>query len=122
MNAGQLDTRVTIEQKQTTLDPTYGTELITWIPLVAQAGSPTVGERFAAKFWDVLQAGSESVRQNVALSSGRAVVRIRYRSDVNSSMRVVRHMDSDVVYQIISEPAMIGRKQWLEFTVERYSS
>lgn len=120
--AGRYDTPATFERKETTVDPVYGTELITWVPLVAQAGSPTVAERFDVYALDVLQGRSEAVKMNVALSSGRVTIRMRYRSDITSAMRVTLHRDTDVVYQIITEPAMIGRKEELEMQLEKYSS
>ena len=49
-------------------------------------------------------------------------VRLRYRSDIDSTMRVTVHGDSDVVYQIVGGPAMIGRKELTELVLERYSS
>ncbi|MCR4297502.1 MAG: head-tail adaptor protein [Gallionella sp.] len=123
MRAGAMDRQVTVEKKQVTVDPTYGTELVSWIPLVAQAGSPTVAARFWARFRDVLQGRGETVKMDVALSSGRAVVGMRYRSDITSAMRVRLHGDGDdVIYQIITDPVMIGRKEETEFIVERYSS
>ena len=50
-------------------------------------------------------------------------MRIRYRSDVTSDMRVTVHSDAgDVVHQIVGGPAEIGRREWTEFVIEKYSS
>ena len=105
-----------------TKDTTYGTELVNWIPLVAQAGSPVVAERFWAEVMDLSPSRSESVRQGLAVARNQTRVRLRYRSDIDSTMRVTVHGDSDVVYQIVGGPAMIGRKELTELVLERYSS
>jgi head-tail adaptor len=122
MRTGQLDRRVTIEKKVVTQDATYGTETITWTPLVVLPGSPTVAAPFWANVVDVQPSRSESVKQGLALARNQTRVTLRYRSDVDSSMRITVHGDSDVVYQIVGGPAMIGRKEWLEMVCEKYSS
>lgn len=122
MRAGQLDKRITIEQKSVTQDATYGTEVITWVPLAWQDGSPSVAQQFWAQVSDVLPSRSEAVKQGLAMAANQTRIRIRYRSDVDSSMRITVHGESDVVYQIVGGPAMIGRKEWLEMVCERYSS
>jgi head-tail adaptor len=50
-------------------------------------------------------------------------LRMRWRDDINSSMRVTVHGDSDTVYQIVGGPADIdGRKSMIEMVLEKYSS
>lgn len=120
--AGRYDTQATFERKATAVDPTYGTELVGWEPLVAQPGSPPIAERFWVRALDVLQGRSEAMKMNVPLSSGRVTIRMRYRPDITSAMRVTLHRDTDQVYQIIAEPAMIGRKQELELQLEKFTS
>lgn len=121
--AGELDREITIERKQITSDATYGTELISWVPLVAQPGSPVVAQRFSAQVQDVLPSRSESVKQGLTLARNQTRLRMRYRTDIDSSMRVTVHGETDVLYQIVGGPAMIGgRKQLLELVLERYSS
>lgn len=123
MNPGKTRRRITIEQKQITQDASYGTELVTWIPLVAQAGSPTVAEKFDAEIQDVLPSRSEAVAQGLALARNQTRLRMRWRSDVTSDMRVIVHGDSDVYYQIIAGPAEVGgRKEQIEMMLERFSS
>lgn len=122
MRAGQLDRQITIERKQATVDPTYGTELITWVPLVAQAGSPTVAQRFWAQVQDVLPSRSEVVTQGLAVARNQSRLRMRYRGDVTSDMRVTVHGATDVVMQIVGGPSVLGRNEWLEMVLERYSS
>jgi head-tail adaptor len=51
---------------------------------------------------------------------------MRYRDDIDSSMRITVHGDdADTVYQIIGGPAQVtaeGRKTMIEVFCERYSS
>jgi head-tail adaptor len=118
-----MDRQITIERKQITLDPVYGTELVTWIPLVAEAGSPTVAARFWAEVQDALPSRSESVTQGLQVARNQTRIRFRWRDDVDSSMRVTVHGDSDVVYSIVGGPAEIdGRKGMLEIVCEKISS
>ena len=122
MRAGQLDRRITIERKVVTQDATYGSEIITWTPLVVLPGSPTVAASLWANVVDVQPSRSEAVKQGLSVATNQTRVTIRYRSDVDSSMRITVHGDTDVVYQIVGGPAMLGRKEWLEMMFERYSS
>jgi head-tail adaptor len=123
MRAGELDREITIERKQATQDPTYGTEIVTWVPLVAQVGSPVIAQRFNAQVQDALPSRSESVRMGLDLARNQTRLRMRYRTDIDSSMRVTVHGETDIVYQIVGGPAMIdGRQQFLELMLERYSS
>lgn len=118
-----LDRQITIKQKSVTQNSTFGTQIVSWVPLSYLPGSPAVAERYWAELQDVRPSRSESVRQglNVARNQTRCV--IRWRSDVDSSMRVTVHGDSDVDYQIVGGPAEIGgRKGYIEMVIERVSS
>jgi head-tail adaptor len=118
-----MDRLITIEQKSVTLDATYGTEIVSWVPLMAEAGSPPVAVKFKAEIQDAMPSRSESVQQGLPMARNQTRCRIRWRDDVNSSMRVTLHGDSDVVYQIVGGPADIeGRKQRIEMVLEKYSS
>ena len=122
MNAGKLDREITIEKKQVTQDPTYGTELITWVPLVAQAGSPVIAERFRAEVQDVPPGRSEAVALGLPTARNLTRIRLRWRDDITSAMRVTVHGNSDVVYQIIGGPAEVGgRQELIELICERYT-
>lgn len=114
MQAGKLDRRITVEQKAVTQDPTYGTELISWTP---------VAVRVPAEIRDALPGRSEDVVFGVGVANSRTICRLRWRGDIDSSMRVTVHGDTDVVYQIVGGPSEIGgRKDGLELVLERYSS
>lgn len=106
-----------------TQDPDYGTEIVAWVPLVEQAGSPTIAERFWAEVQDALPSRAESVTQGLAVARNQTRIRLRYRNDIDSSMRVTVHRDTDVVMQIVGGPAMVGgRKVLTEIVCERFSS
>ncbi|MGP1675926.1 MAG: head-tail adaptor protein [Burkholderiales bacterium] len=115
---------MTIEQKSVTVDSTYGTELVTWIPLVRDGvGSPIIAVRFWAEVQDALPSRDERLTQGAVIASKRTRIRMRWRDDIDSSMRVTIHGDSDEVYQIISPAAEIeGRKNMIEFMCEWVSS
>jgi len=107
-----LDTRVRIESKSVSQDPTYGTDVVTWIPLA------TVW----AEVMDVLPSRqqAEQTRQQLQVATQRSRIRMRYRTDVDSTMRCII---GGLMHHIVSGPAEIGsRHQLIEVVVERYSS
>ena len=112
MNAGQLNTRCRIDAKSITQDPVYGTELVTWVVLV------TVW----CNIQDELPSKSEALKQGLAVATNRTRVRMRYRTDIDSSMRLVINRPPETVYQIVGGPAILGNKDGIELVVEKYSS
>lgn len=121
--AGVLNRQITISRKQVTQDATYGSEVVTWVPLVAEAGSPTVAVKFWAEVMDMMPSRAEAVTQGLTVARNQTRIRLRWRGDIDSSMRVTVHGDSDVVHQIVGGPAEIqGRKNMLEIVCERISS
>lgn len=107
-----MDTRVRIESKSITQDPTYGTDVVTWVPLA------TVW----AEVLDVLPSRqqAEQTRQQLQVSTQRSRIRMRYRTDLDSTMRCVI---GGLMHHIVSGPAKIGdRHSMIEVVVERYSS
>lgn len=112
MTPGQLDRRITIQQKTVTQDPDYGTEVTSWT---------TFASRIAAQVQDVLPSKSESVQQGIRVATRPARVRIRYRTGITSDMRVVVHGTTDRTMQIVGGPAEIGRREWTELVCEEYS-
>lgn len=95
-----------------------------WEPLVALPGSPAVAEKWWAEVQDVLPSRSEAVRQGLAQARNQVRLRMRWREDITSAMRVTVHGESsDTVYAIVGGPAEIGgRKVALELVLERYST
>jgi SPP1 family predicted phage head-tail adaptor len=118
MRSGDFDCQITIERRVSTPDAKYGTPVVTWTNLIT-----TGNGRMWAQVEDEQPSRSEAIRSGLAMATNRAVVRIRYRNDIDSSMRVTVHRDTAVLYQIVGGPAQIGgRKQMLEFVIERYST
>lgn len=122
MKASDLDHQVTVEYKTAIQDPDYGTDDITWAPLTT-TGSPPVAERYWAGVVDIPPSRSESVKMGLEIARNQTRIRMRYRNDIDSSMRITVHGDTDVVYQIVAGPAQVqGRKQLIEMVCEKYSS
>lgn len=119
MHAGQLDRRITIQKPGTVDDPEYGPQPGGWVDVYA---------RIPARVFDLLPSNSESVQGGLRMSDRPAQVRTRYLKRITSDMRVIVHAkdsaagEQDVVYQMSSNPAEIGRREWLEFTIRAYSS
>ena len=113
MLIGALDRQVTIEHKVSTPDPDYGTEVITWTKLA------TVW----ANVQDALPSTAESVVQGLAVSKRQTRIRMRYRTDIDSSMRVIVHGPVDRLMQIVGGPAEIGQRlEGIEIMCEQFSS
>ena len=112
MEIGTLNRRALIERKSITQDATYGTEVVTW----------TTVATVWCEVQDVLPSKSEAVKNGLVVGTNQSRVRMRYRTDVTSAMRLTITRDSAVVYQIVSGPAVLGNKEGLELVVERYTS
>lgn len=112
MQAGQLNQRIRIESKQVAIDPDYGTQVITW------AAFATV----SAEVREVLPGKAESQANGLRILNRPARVRVRYQAGITSDMRIVLLDRSDRVLQIVSGPAELGRKQWMEMLCEEYST
>lgn len=107
-----MDSRVRIERKSVTQDSTYGTDVISWVPLA------TVW----AEVQDVLPSRqqAEQTRQQLQVATQRSRIRMRYRTDLDSSMRCII---GGLMHHIVSGPAEVGDRHSLsEVIVERYSS
>ena len=109
MKAGKLNRRVLIQYKATTQDASYGTEVVTWTTLA------TVW----AEVQDVLPSRSESRPQGIEIGRNVSRVRTRYRTDIDSTMRLT--IDGDI-YQIIGGPVIMGNREGLEMMAEKYST
>ena len=112
MNLGPLDRRCRIEYPDATQDAIYGAATPVWV-LLAVAW---------CNVQDVLPSRSESVKQGLALAAQQVRVRMRYRTDVTSAMRLIILRPEPQYYQIIAGPAELGNKDGIEIMAERYSS
>ena len=113
MRAGRLDRRITIEAKTSTVDPDYGTETVAWA---------TFASRISAQVQDVLPSKSESAADGLVIASRPARIRIRYRKNITSDMRIIVHGDADRFMQIVAGPAEIGRREGIELMAAEYST
>ena len=104
-------TRAEVQYKVTSQDPDYGTEVVTWTFL-----------KFVwCEIRDVLPSRHEDVMINDSLTvaSRRTRIRMRYRTDIDTSMRLItKRGDVERIYQLISGPAEIGNRQFIEFIAE----
>ncbi len=122
MRAGGLSRQITIERKSVMQDPDFGTEIITWVPLDPAPGSPVVGIRYHANVMDVLPTKSEAFAQGLVIGRSQTRIRMRWRGDIDSAMRIVVHEDSDRLLQIVGGPAMLGRKEGIELLCEAFTT
>lgn len=105
---GDLDTLVRFERPVPAPGP-RGAGKSTW---------ELVGTPEWANIQDKLPSRGETLAEGMTMDSRPARLRIRYRTGLDASMRVVA---GDRVMSIISRPATVGRRQWTEFMVEDYS-
>jgi head-tail adaptor len=111
--AGAFTRTISIDYPVVETDATYGPGTSRWERLTT----------CQAELQDVLPSRSESVKTGLEMARNLTRLRMRWRGDVDSTMRVVVHGDADLVYQIVSGPAEIhGRKHRMELVIERYSS
>ena len=113
MKAGQLDRRITIEVKTTTVDSEYGTETVAWTTFAA---------RISAQVQDVLPSKSESAADGLVIATRPARIRIRYVKNITSDMRLILHGATDRTMQIIAGPAELGRREGIELMAVEYST
>lgn len=117
MQAGDLDTRVTLQRPVTVVDPDYGAQ---------PAGWETYAARVPAQVRDNLPSKTEGLQGGMVQATLPARVRMRYArsmtKDITPDMRVIVHGDSDDFYQITSPVSVIGRREWIEFTIEAYTT
>lgn len=124
MRAGKLNREITIEKWTGETEAVYGTQVFGWEPLVALPGSPVVAERFAAEIEDVQPSRDEAlIRNELAFARRLTRVRLRWRDDINATMRVTIHGDTDRVLQIVGGPSEVGgRKAMIELMCEEVTS
>jgi head-tail adaptor len=123
MRAGALNRMIVIEYPSEATESGYGTKMVAWLPLDVKSGSPTEEQPISAEVQDALPSRSESVRQGLAVARNQTRIRMRWRNDLTSKMRIKVLGDTNVYYQIVGGPAEIGsRKDGIEIVCEKYSS
>lgn len=78
---------------------------------------------------DALPSRSERLAEGINVTARPARVRMRFRDGVTTAMRFVllrwngsEWVSADRIMQIVSGPAVLGRREGIEFMVEDYSA
>ena len=102
MRAGQLNTRVVVQQQSTTPDA---------------LGQPTLSWSTFATLWaDVRHtSGVEAIKSDAIASVVRASIRVRYRGDLTAAMRVVH---GSTTYNIVAVLPDVGGKEYVDLVCE----
>lgn len=109
MKKGPLNRRIAIERRTQSKDPIYGTTQEAWEPYV----------KVWAQVQDVLPSRAESISDDISIQRRPARVRMRFRDDITSDMRIIYQ---GRVLEIISGPAELGHRDGLELMVEESST
>ena len=114
LSARDLNQRVRFERLLPAVDAVYGTTSNTWESVA------TVW----AQVQDVLPnpISQESSTHGIDLARHPSRIRIRYRTDITSAMRIVLLGRGDAILQIIGGPSELGRRQGLEIMAEHFST
>lgn len=107
MRIGDLDRRITFQRRVGTQNAASGAWSYSW----------TDHATVRAQVQDYLRA--ESVEADIALAARPARIRIRWRADITSDMRVIF---GDRTMRIVSGPIEIGRREWLQLVTAEFST
>lgn len=107
--AGKRDKRITILRAAAVQDPDYGTQTIEWVPY-AQTW---------ADVQDMLPSRAERVADGISLARRPCRIRMLYRDDITSDMRVEIGTRT---LQIVAGPAELGRREGIEIVAEELST
>lgn len=107
IDPGEFDTLATVERPvaDTSLDG-------------AGSGSWSVVDEVWLGIRDMLPSRSEKLSSGINIETRPARIRMRWREDITADMRFV--IEGRGALMIIAGPAMLGRRQWMEFMVEEY--
>ena len=109
LKSGDLDRRITFEERQVVQNSTYGTNEGEWVEVA------TVW----AQVQDLLPSRSEGIESNIQIARRPCRIRIRYRSDITSAMRI--DLDGRKL-RILSAPAELGRREGIELLAEELTT
>lgn len=105
-----LDRRVQIERQVSTRAPGTGADVKTWAILATLWASVDEFTNTGAT--------EEYMREGVEVHGAISRIRIRYRSDIDTTMRV--NLGNGVLRQIVGM-AMMGRREGLELSCKEWS-
>jgi len=109
IDAGLLDRRITFEARQEAHTGAYNRVTVTWAP------QATVW----AQVQDMLPSKAESVDNGLLMHNRPCRIRMRYRDDITSDMRIDY---GGRKLRIVSGPVELGRRDGLEIMAEEYST
>lgn len=109
MKAGLRNRRVEIQQRVETQDPTYGTISVTWETLAT----------VRAEIQDMIPSRGERIAEGVSIARRPCRVRMLYRGDLDSTMRL-KH--GDRVLKIVNQPAELGFREGVEIVAEEVTT
>lgn len=109
MEAGRLNRLVTILHREETQDPTYGTMSVEWVALATAW----------AEVQDMLPSRAERIAEGVDIARRPARVRMRYRTDVDMTMRLT--VDGRTL-RIVAGPTEIGFHEGIELIAEELTT
>ena len=112
MRSGKLRDRIRIDQRSTSTNSDYGTQTVTWTELA------TVW----AEVLDVLPSRGENITAQLVQARQPVRVRMRYRADVDSAMRVVELGGRQRTLKIVGGPATLGNREGSEVMCEEFST
>lgn len=104
-----LPTRCRIEYPVKTQELTYGSDVVTWALL---------GVVWCNTF-DLRPSKDEQTKSGVSVSTIKTRWQARYRTDINTGMRMTIN---SIIYNIVGGPVELGKHEYIECMLERYSS
>lgn len=113
MNPGRFRHRVSVEFPVFETTETYGSRLVRWDPLFTGR----------AEVQDALPSRSEAVLNGLVQGRNQVRIRMLYRADLTSDMRIVVHQQgANRVLQIVGGPAVIENGKGLEMVCEAFGT
>ncbi len=108
-SAGDLDRLIKFQERTAVTDPVYGTKTYTWSDVATAY----------AQVRDVLPSRAENVADGITLRRRPCRIRMRYRADIDGTMRVIH---GNRTMRIVSGPVELGRRFGLELVCEDWST
>jgi SPP1 family predicted phage head-tail adaptor len=109
LNSGLLNRRITVEKATVTRSASTGAEVKTWA---------TLGGEVWAQVIESATASDEKLQNGVATYSRPTRVRIRYRSDINNTMRL--NLGGSRLLEIVGV-AVMDRDRGMELACREWS-
>lgn len=114
VDAGDLDTWIVFQARQTVRNATFGTKDVTWADLPEDAGD-------WAQVQDMLPSRGERVAEGVNIARRPTRLRLRWRDGITSAMRILIPDESRTL-QIVGGPARSDDRAWMELVCEEQTT